>query len=82
MSEAADAILEAGIRDAKTALLAISGFDAQWKLFVAACQAHQFDLAAIHGERLVALVESSVDLFAASNRRIAQFDKLTQGPDE
>lgn len=81
MNDAADAILQAGIQDAKTALLAISSFDGQWRLFAAACQAKQFDLAIIHGERLVALVESSVDLYMASNRRIAQFDKLTQEPE-
>ncbi len=81
MSEAADAILQAGIQDAKTALLAISSFNEQWRLFADACQTKQFDLAVIYGERLVALVESSVDLYMASNRRIAQFDKLTQEPE-
>lgn len=81
MSDAADAILQAGIQDAKTALLAVQSFDAHWKMFAAACQAQQFDLATVYGERLVALVESAVDLYAASNRRIAQFDKLTQEPE-
>lgn len=80
MSEAADEILQSGIRDAKTALLAISGFSAQWQAFTHACQTQQFDIAALHGERLVALVESATDLYLSSNRRISQFERLTEEP--
>lgn len=80
MSEAADEILQAGIHDAKTALLAIQGFDEGWKVFAQACQEQQLDIAAVYGERLVVLVESAVDLYLSSNKRMAQFDKLTQGP--
>lgn len=80
MSEAADAILQASIQDAKTALLAIQSFEGAWTTFTAACHARQLDLATVYGERLVALVESAVDLYMASNRRIAQFEKLMQEP--
>lgn len=81
MSEAANEILEAGIRDAKTALLAIQSFDAEWKSFTHACQTQQLDVASVYGERLVALVESAVDLYLSSNRRISQFQRLTEGPE-
>ena len=80
MSDTADAILEAGIRDAQTALLAASGFNESWQTFANACQTQQFDLATVYGERLVALVESAVDLYASANRRMSQFQKLTQEP--
>ncbi len=76
MSEAADEILEAGIRDAKTALLTIQGFNEQWRVFAEACQAGQFDVATVYGQRLVASVEAAVDLFHSSNRRIAQFSRI------
>lgn len=81
MSEAADEILQSGIRDAKTALLAIQSFDAEWKSFAHACQAGQLDVAEVYGQRLVALVESGVDLYLSSHRRIAQFQRLTEGPE-
>lgn len=81
MSDAADEILEAGIRDAKTALLAIAGFDAAWRVFAAACQAQQLDHATVYGERLVALVESAVDFYSSSHRRIAQFERLAAEPE-
>lgn len=81
MSEAADEILQAGIRDAKTALIAIQSFDEGWKVFARACQTQQLDVANVYGERLVALVESAVDLYLSSHRRIAQFEKLTKDPE-
>ncbi len=81
MSEAADEILEAGIRDAKTALLVIQGFDAQWRTFAEACQLQQNDLATVYGERLVASIETAVDLYLASHRRMAQFTKISEGPE-
>lgn len=81
MSEAADAILEAGIRDAKTALTAIQSFSDEWATFAAACQGGKLDVAEVYGQRLVALVESGVDLYLASHRRIAQFQRLTEEPE-
>lgn len=81
MSKAADEILESGIRDAKTALLAISSFEAEWRTFAQACQTGQLDIASVYGERLVALVESAVDLYLSSHRRVAQFERLTEGPE-
>lgn len=82
MTTPADEILQAGVRDAQTALMAIQAFGAHWEQFTEACRAQQFDLAAIYGERVVAFVESGVDLYQSSHRRIAQFTKLTQGADD
>lgn len=76
----ADELLESSIRDAKLALVAIGEFDNGWKEFVAACQTQKFDIATVYGERLVALVESAVDLYHSSNRRMAQFEKITREP--
>lgn len=80
MSEAADALLRNGIQDAKAALLATQSFDEHWRTFAAACEERQFDIAILYGERLVTLIESAVDLYMSSHRRIAQFEKLVQGP--
>jgi hypothetical protein len=82
VSNAADEILEAGIRDAKAALLVIQGFDAQWRTFASACQMQEPDLASIYGARLVSSIEAAVDLYLASHRRMSQFAAMTQGPKE
>jgi hypothetical protein len=80
VSDKADDVLEAAIRDAKLALEVLGGFNDGWNLFVHACRTQQMDLATIYGERLVATVESAVDLYQTSHRRIGQFEKLTHDP--
>lgn len=80
MSERADDVLQAATRDAKLAMDVLSGFNEGWNLFVRACQSQQTDLANIHGQRLVAIVESAVDLYQTAHRRIAQFEKMTHDP--
>lgn len=82
MSDAADAIMQAGIRDAEAALESFKALDAQWRRFAFACQNQQPDLAHAHGERLVTLVESAVDLYLSSHRHMTQFMRLTRGLDE
>lgn len=74
-----DELLESAIRDAQLALSTVGEFDKGWKIFVAACNTQQFDVATVYGQRLVALVETAVDLYHSSNRRVAQFEKLNEG---
>ena len=78
MSEGAEEILQAGIRDVQMALAAMQQLDAGWKSFAAACHAQQADVAAMQGAKLVALVEVAVDLYLTSLRRMAQFEALTK----
>jgi hypothetical protein len=74
-------LLQAGIRDANAALVTIQSFDEHWHNFAAACQARQFEAAHVLAERMVTLVETATDLFLTSNKRLAQFERLTKGDD-
>ena len=78
MSDAPEEILLAGINDANAVIAAIQSFEEYWRAFASACQAQQLDVAQQQGERLVALVESAVDLHLSSVRRIAQYERLTR----
>ena len=78
MSEGADELLAAGIRDVQTALQMMRELDEGWRKFAAACEAQQSDVAQMQGAKLVATIESAVDLYLTAHRRMAQFDKLTR----
>jgi hypothetical protein len=78
VSESADELLQAGIRDAKMALELMQELDAGWRVFAAACHAQQSDVAQAQGAKLVATIESAVDLYLTAHRRMAQFEALTR----
>lgn len=82
MSDIANEILLAGINDSEAALAAIKRFEEFWRAFASACQAQQLDVAHEQGERLVALVESAVDLHLSATRRMMQFERLTREKDK
>ena len=82
MSDAAEEVLQAGIRDAKAALSAMQALSTDWLVFANACQTRQPEIAHIYGARLVALVESAVDLFLSSHRRMAQYERIQKGVEE
>ena len=81
MSSPADKILLAGINDAEASIEMLSSFNAHWQLFADACRLQQLDIAHEHGQRLVAVVETAVDLYLSSVRRMAQFERLTMERD-
>lgn len=80
MNKSEDELIEAAIRDARLAVELLTSFQANWGLFVQSCQTHKMDVAEIYGQKCVALVESAVDLFMSSHRRIHLYEKIAQEP--
>lgn len=82
MSESADELIEAAIRDAKLALTLLNTFMENWTIFAQSCQSRKMEVADIYGQRCVGIVESAVDLYAASHRRIHLYEKILKEPSD